>query len=805
MAAEYQKWVKIATEMGYEGVEMREFVRLRQEEYKEEKRLTVERDEKKRVEDIAREEKKQALEREDKLREADLKKIELERKSISEEREANLKKIELDNLKEIKMKELEVRMAHDKQQAERGDFVQDGVGREHTGPSDHTKNVKMPVFREDRDCLDAYLLRFERACTVYEVPEKFWAMTLARSLEGKALEVYQRLDIEQAHDYAKLKQELLRRFKLTEGGYRKLFKSARRQDDESVEQFMLRVQRYLRQWLLMAGFKDDYEGLESLILKDQFFVTCDDDMRCFLKEKGKLSLADTLTQAQNYVEAKESREKKWIPTFKKRDKDLRDHTRESDCEDIERHNGSPNKSKTREYRNPKERNHFKNEWDFRERKAVGENIENKKRGCYHCGSWLHYANKCDKVGQTAKVHTMATMFCEEEEEEDSEGLVVGIACFKHESVNRSSDEILNGKDNMSTVLVNRKTLRCLYDTGASCVAIRKGLEKPKPYTGRKVTCILANGIRKKYPTAWIDIQGEEFVGQAEALVIEDLVEELIVGPSLYEKVCVINRSDVETWDVGTNTDLDFETSNEEVGREETHKLVGNSHQAKTENNVRVNKPERNSRIQREREKIEEPVEEIFAMSVVQKHLGRNDRCEKKSRHPDARDGANYQTKDKFDKEIRYRANRWNWRKPEQRSSGVDRAKPDEARVRNRNGNDWRSSENEETYAFRKGNAQQEKSFRRGNGEARAFQMGNTQQRKPFRRENQKRSEKSSDGFWRRRENANYADVDCRVCREKSEQENFRSFGWKRSSGFDRWKGVPRCPREEQWWRKPRWV
>src|ERR1043165_5591298 len=252
MAAEYQKWVKIATEMGYEGTQMREFVRLRQEEYKAEK---LRQDElakeqrsayREREKELAeREEKKQALEREDRLRAE-------EQKRISDEREANLKKIELDNLKEIKMKELEVRMAHDKQQAERGDFVQDGVGREHTGPSDHTKNVKMPVFREDRDCLDAYLLRFERACTVYEVPEKFWAMTLARSLEGKALEVYQRLDIEQAHDYAKLKQELLRRFKLTEGGYRKLFKSARRQDDESVEQFMLRVQRYLRQWLLMA-------------------------------------------------------------------------------------------------------------------------------------------------------------------------------------------------------------------------------------------------------------------------------------------------------------------------------------------------------------------------------------------------------------------------------------------------------------------------------------------------------------------------------------------------------------------------
>ena len=704
-------------------------------------------------------------------------------------------------MKEIKLKELEIRVAHDKQQAERGDFVQNGVGREYAGTSDHTKNVKMPIFREDRDCLDAYLLRFERACTVYEVPEKFWAMTLARSLEGKALEVYQRLDVEQAHDYEKLKQELLRRFKLTEGGYRKLFKTSRRQEDETVEQFLQRVQRYLRQWLLMAGFKDDYEGLESLILKDQFFVTCDDDMRCFLKEKGKMSLADTLVQAQNYVEAKESREKKWVPTFKKRDKDLRDHTRESDCEDVERHNGGPNKNKTREYRNPKERNQFKNGWDFRERRTVRDDAENKKRDVTIAGQLQHHANRCDKVGQTAKVHTMATMLCVDEEEEEAAGSVVYIACYKHESTSVAKGKILAGKDNMSTVMVNQRTVKCLYDTGASCVAIRKGLEKPEPYTGRTVTCILANGVKKKYPTAWINIQGEEFTGKAEALVVENLVEELIVGPSLYKKARVMNKSVGSTVDVGTNTDINVETSVKMMGREETPQLIRNSNMAKKEIAVVVREPERNSKSQGEREKIDRPLKEVSTKSAQQEHLGERKRFEKKLRNPDARNGANYQIKDKFDKDVRYKANRWNWRRPEQRNNGVDRTEPDKIRVRNRNGNDWRSRGNE-TYAFWKGNAQQDKSFGRGNGGARAFRMGNPQPRKPFRRENQRRPERSSDGFWRRREEDNYANSNCRWYRERGEEENLRSFGWKRSGGFDRWKGVQRGYRDEQWWRKP---
>ena len=190
--------------------------------------------------------------------------------------------------------------------------------------------------------------------------------------------------------------------------------------------------------------------------------------------------------------------------------------------------------------------------------------------------------------------------------------------------------------------------------------------------------------------------------------------------------------------------------------------------------------------------------------MEQEHLGEDNRFEKKLRNPDARNGANYQIKDKFDKDVRYKANRWNWRRPEQRNSSVDRAEPVEARVRDKNENDWKSRGNDETYAFWKDNAQQGKSFGRENVEARAFRMGNPQPRRPFRRENQRRPERSSDGFWRRREDDNYADSNGRLCREKGEEGNLRSFGWKRSSGFDRWKGVPRCYRDEQWWRKPHW-
>ena len=39
----------------------------------------------------------------------------------------------------------------------------------------------------------------------------------------------------------------------------------------------------------MAGFEPKYEGLKEMILRDQYFLTCDKSLQVFLKEKGKLS------------------------------------------------------------------------------------------------------------------------------------------------------------------------------------------------------------------------------------------------------------------------------------------------------------------------------------------------------------------------------------------------------------------------------------------------------------------------------------------------------------------------------------
>lgn len=94
--------------------------------------------------------------------------------------------------------------------------------------------------------MDVYLFRFKRTSLALHVPKDTWALNLARCFDGRALEVYQRLDQESAQDYEVLKSELLMRYTLSEGGYRRTFKPTKRYDDETATQFVERLRRYSR-------------------------------------------------------------------------------------------------------------------------------------------------------------------------------------------------------------------------------------------------------------------------------------------------------------------------------------------------------------------------------------------------------------------------------------------------------------------------------------------------------------------------------------------------------------------------------
>lgn len=81
------------------------------------------------------------------------------------------------NQKNARLKELKLRIAYHAQHEEKRDRNENGRMRNGNNQVNNVKYVKTPAFKEDRDCLDAHLLRFD----LCEVPEDPWAITLVRS------------------------------------------------------------------------------------------------------------------------------------------------------------------------------------------------------------------------------------------------------------------------------------------------------------------------------------------------------------------------------------------------------------------------------------------------------------------------------------------------------------------------------------------------------------------------------------------------------------------------------------------------
>lgn len=93
---------------------------------------------------------------------------------------------------------------------------------------------KLPKFDENRDDMDAVLERFERFAFSQAWPRAQWAVSLSPLLSGKGLQVYSSMPPTDANDFDKLKTALLKRYQLTEDGFRNKFRTTKPEAGETV-------------------------------------------------------------------------------------------------------------------------------------------------------------------------------------------------------------------------------------------------------------------------------------------------------------------------------------------------------------------------------------------------------------------------------------------------------------------------------------------------------------------------------------------------------------------------------------------
>jgi len=73
--------------------------------------------------------------------------------------------------------------------------------------------------------------------------------------------------VKDAQDYETLKDALLKRFNLTEEGFKQRFKSARAETGGAPTQFIARLENYLMRWIDLANVPKDFDGLINLIVR----------------------------------------------------------------------------------------------------------------------------------------------------------------------------------------------------------------------------------------------------------------------------------------------------------------------------------------------------------------------------------------------------------------------------------------------------------------------------------------------------------------------------------------------------------
>ncbi|XP_068760017.1 uncharacterized protein [Montipora capricornis] len=309
-----EKFIQLGEKFGLEGEKLLEFVREQEEKEREEKRKEEEKQEKRRQLEEEREEKKRQLqeEREERRRmlEEDKRKEEEEkeerRRREDEERETRRQERELRKLEMeaelLKQKEAieAARREHELEIARLA--VENADGRPEVR-EDRAKAPKLPSFVDGKDDLDAYLQRFERFAETAQWKKDGWASKLSALLSGRALEVYSRLSEDAAKDYDRVKIALMKRYDLTEDGYRRKFRASKPEVDESPEQFIVRLDRYLLRWLELSNTARSFDGLKDLIVKEQFIDSCPKDLAIHLRERAPETLAKIAKIADQYLEA----------------------------------------------------------------------------------------------------------------------------------------------------------------------------------------------------------------------------------------------------------------------------------------------------------------------------------------------------------------------------------------------------------------------------------------------------------------------------------------------------------------------
>ena len=490
-------------ELGYTDQDLRDYVKEQQDRLRDERVALRQREKEER--EAQREKEEREAQREKEEREAHKEREERERQvqKEREERQAQKEKEERDREaqkeKEERAYNLEIERMYQEVKLKELN-VKSGSGE----PEVRTKASipKLPPFDESRDEMDSYLRRFERYATAQKWDRGTWATSLSALLRGRALDVYALMSLATAQDYDELKAALLRRFDMTEDGFKKKFRSSRPDLAETFTQFTVRLSSYFTRWIEMAKIPKTYDGLFDLILRDQLLHICNQELAIFLRQNVPKTASEMCKLADQFSESRFANAVHlcFKPSKKPPNKDSA-------------------QSKDKQNKPLEKPQHF---------------VPLSERKCYFCEKKGHIATNCPNKSKGKFSGAVI-------ESNDQELNVNCSALIMHQ--NPSVDSWVSDKTMILTSAchsnekqmpisagyVNGHPVTLLRDSGCRNIVVRKSLVQAGQFTGEKVTCILADSTERIVPVANIHIDSPYLTGNYNVWCMDTPVFDLIIG------------------------------------------------------------------------------------------------------------------------------------------------------------------------------------------------------------------------------------------------------------------------------------
>ena len=562
--------IQMGKDLGYAGEKLQDFVK-QQQDYERGERIAERELERDRIaaekDKLAAQEKDKEIElariaTEERLEMARIEGVaeqaerdrELKRTELETDRESKLSsEIELEKLKHsFEMKHLELMGQLEVQRA----TFKTELEKQKSEKLAHARDPKLPYFEESKDKMDSYLSRFEKYATANKWDKNVWAAYLSALLKGRALDVYDRLSTEDAADYDKLKDALLKNFEMTERGFRKKFRYSRPERSETFIQFSSRLCSYLNKWLTMAKVEKSFEAVCDFMARDQFLEACSRELFVHLKPKAFENLDAMAKEADLFAEARGG-------VFSCVNKGQRDNNKgAAQSKPESKPSGKPEIKcgicgkghlTIKCYKNPDRKQAYSAEVASGSSESKGSNSDyggeneqgtqikseesesSRGRG-YTRGRGRGYFRGRGKTDGAPRGGGHQISFCKTEVSRETDDGIESIYQSKIDSSLNSDSNVKEGvcyflKSRLPTAegTVNGRKVEVLRDTGCTCCTVKRSLVSDDQLIGKESYVTLIDETTQKYPLAVIDVDCPFFNGKTEALCMEDTLYDLVIG------------------------------------------------------------------------------------------------------------------------------------------------------------------------------------------------------------------------------------------------------------------------------------